>query len=306
MKAAWSVEESYPHITPIGCAAHALNLLLKDIMTLKTMDTIYKRAKEMVRYVKCHQVIAANFVTKQSEKNKSTTLKLPSKPRWGGVVMMFDSLLEGESLQEMAISQSADMDSPIKRILLDDVFWERVVSSLKLLKPIAVDIARIEGGNATLSDVQTLLADVREEVRTALPTSLLLQAGKTAVLKYIKKHTSAYFLDPKYAGKSILSGAEINKAYGVITTVSRHLGLDEGKVLGSLAKDTSKKSFGMEMQYGSHANISQQPPGGRDFVDLRLFPLLPLSSSSKSHQHQPPQSATGPCLGTHTPKHATG
>ena len=53
MKAAWSkVEESYPHITPIGCAARALNLLLKDIMALKTMDTLYKRAKEMVRYVK--------------------------------------------------------------------------------------------------------------------------------------------------------------------------------------------------------------------------------------------------------------
>ena len=57
---------------------------------------------------------------------------------------MFDSLPEGkESLQEMAIS--ADMDSPIKMILLDDVFWGRVVSSLK---PIAVAIARIEGDNA--------------------------------------------------------------------------------------------------------------------------------------------------------------
>jgi hypothetical protein len=59
MKAAWSkVEELYPHIT-IGCAAHTLNILLKDIMALKTMDTLYKRAKEMVRYVKGHQVIAA-------------------------------------------------------------------------------------------------------------------------------------------------------------------------------------------------------------------------------------------------------
>jgi hypothetical protein len=56
MKAAWSkVEDSYPPITPIGYAAHALNLLLKDIMTLKTMDTLYKRANEMVRYVKGHQ-----------------------------------------------------------------------------------------------------------------------------------------------------------------------------------------------------------------------------------------------------------
>ena len=60
----------------------------------------------------------------------------------------------------MAISQSADMDSPIKRILLDDVFWKRVVISLK---HIAVAIARIEGDNAILSgilsDVQTLLAE---------------------------------------------------------------------------------------------------------------------------------------------------
>ena len=99
------VEESYPHITPISCAAHALNLLLKDIMALKTMDTLYNRAKEMVRYVKGHQVISAIYLTKQSEKNKSTTLKLPSNTCWGGVVIVFYSILEGkESLQEMVIS----------------------------------------------------------------------------------------------------------------------------------------------------------------------------------------------------------
>ena len=79
------------------------------------------------------------------------------------------------------------MDSPIKRILLHDVFWERVVSWLKLLKPIAVAIAGIEGDSAILSDVQTLFADVGGEICTALPTSLLLQAEETAVLTYIKK-----------------------------------------------------------------------------------------------------------------------
>jgi hypothetical protein len=115
MKAAWSkVEDSYPHITPIGCAAHALNLLLKDIMALKTMHTLYKRAKEMIRYVKGHQVRAAIYLTKQSEKNKSTTLRNTQNTRWRGVDIMFDSLLE--------VKQSADMDSPIKRSLLDDVF----------------------------------------------------------------------------------------------------------------------------------------------------------------------------------------
>ena len=105
MKAAWSkVKESYPHITPIGCDAHALNQLLKNTMVLKTMYTLYKRAKEMVSYVKGHQIIAAIYLTKQSERNKSTTtLNLPRNTNWGGVVIMFDSLLERkESLQEMA------------------------------------------------------------------------------------------------------------------------------------------------------------------------------------------------------------
>ena len=54
------------------------------------------------------------------------------------------------------------------------MYFGRVVSSLKHLEPIAVAIARIEEDNAILSDVQTLLADVREEIHTALPTSLLL------------------------------------------------------------------------------------------------------------------------------------
>ena len=96
------------------------------------------------------------------------------------------------------------------------------------------------------------MALLREEIHTAMPTSLLLQAEETAVLKYIRKredfclkpmHTAAYMLDPKYTGKSILSGTEINKVYGVISTVSRHLGLDEGKFLGSLAKYTSKQGL---------------------------------------------------------------
>jgi hypothetical protein len=61
---------------------------------------------------------------------------------------------------------------------------------------------------------------------------------------YLKPiHTAEYMLDPKYAGKSILSGVEINKTYGVITTMSCHLGLDEGKVLGSLARYTSKQGL---------------------------------------------------------------
>ncbi len=253
MKVAWAhVKETYPHITTIGCAAHALNLLLKDIMALDTMNTLYETAKQVVKYVKGKQVASAIYLSKQKEKNKSTTLKLPSITRWGGVVFMYDSLLKGkESLQEMAMSQTAPIESAIKRILLDDVFWERVTSCLRILKPIAAAIAKIEADTAILSDVKYLFAELKEEIQTVLPASLLLQAEETAVVISLEKHqefcmkpihAAAYMLDPKYE-KSILSVEDICSAYAVITAMSHRLGLDEGRVLGSLAKYRTKQGL---------------------------------------------------------------
>ena len=88
-------------------------------MALKTMDTLNKRAKEMVRHVKGHHVIAEIYLTKQSEKNKSTTLKLPSNTRWGDVVIMFDSLLEGkESYHSLPIWTAPSRGSPVASTLL--------------------------------------------------------------------------------------------------------------------------------------------------------------------------------------------
>ncbi|XP_060798111.1 uncharacterized protein LOC132900093 [Neoarius graeffei] len=253
MKAAWAhVEETYPHIMPIGCAAHTLNNLLKDIMALKTMDTLHKRAKQVVKYVKGKQVASAIYLSKQKEKNKSTTLKLPSPTCWAGVVIMYDSLLEGkESLQEMAISPTVAIESEIKKILLDDVFWERLTSSLTILKPIAAAITKIEADDALLSDVQCLFAGIKQAILTALPTSLLLRTEETAAVKLLEKrqefcvkpvHAAAYMLDPKY-GQSMLSGEEINSAYSVFTALANHLSLDAGKVLGSLAKYRTKQGL---------------------------------------------------------------
>ena len=156
-------------------------------------------------------------------------------------------------------NQSADMDSPIKRILLDDVFLERGVSSLKLLKPIAVAIARIEEDNAILSDVQTLLADVREEVCTALPTSLLLQAEETVVLKYIKK-CEDFCLKPIHTAcwtQSTLAIASCLVQRSTRPMVSSLLCLAtlawmKARFLVVWRSTLSSKGFGIEMQYAKY------------------------------------------------------
>ena len=135
--------------------------------------------------------------------------------------------------------------------MFDDVFWERVSSSLTILKPIAAAIAKIEGDGAILSDVQCLFAELKEEIQTVLPTHLLLKAEETAVVKALGKrrefcmkpvHAAAYMLDPKY-DRGLLSGEEVNGAYAVMTAMSDHLGLDKGKFLGSLAKYRTKQGL---------------------------------------------------------------
>lgn len=78
-----------------------------------------------------------------------------------------------------------------------------------------------------------------------------LTIHETAVVRSLEKHrqfcmkpvhAAAYMLDPKY-NRGILSGEEISGAYAVITTMSDHLGLDKGKVLGSLAKYRTKQGL---------------------------------------------------------------
>lgn len=216
MKAAWSkVEEAYPHITPIGCAAHAWNL--KDIMALKTVDTLYKRAKEMVRYVKRHQVIAAIFLTKQGENNKITTLKLPSKTRCHHVWQSPEG--EGVSPRNGHITvcrygQPHQEDPPGWCILGESgkqpetpetyssshctdwgrqchpVWWSDSACRCKRINPYC----------PAYFTVASSRGNWRSEMH---------QKREDFCLKPI--HTPAYMLDPKYAGKSILSGAEINK-----------------------------------------------------------------------------------------------
>ena len=107
-------------------------------------------------------------------------------------------------------------------------------------------------------------------------------------------------------GKSIMSGAEINKAYSVITIVSRHLGLDESKVLGSLAKYISKQglwdgnAIWQSCQHTVSATWWKGLCGSDDLspVASKILQIPPTSAASERNW-----SLFGY---THTPKHATG
>ena len=84
-----------------------------------------------------------------------------------------------------------------------------------ILKPIAAAIAKIEGDGAILSDIQCLFADLKEDIQTVLPTSLLLKAEETAVARkasgvlHEAVACSSAHAGPKY-DRDLLSGEEMN------------------------------------------------------------------------------------------------
>jgi hypothetical protein len=262
MKSAWTeIEEAYSHITPIGCSAHGLNLLLGDIMSTQTMQAIHSKAKTIVKFFRNKQVVSATFAEKQKQKGKPTSLKLPVVTRWGSTVIMFQSLQEGkESLQEVAIMDSLDIEGEIRKNILDnDIFWARITACLALLEPITSAIAQVESDSARLSDVYRLFNEIKQKINEALPTSPLQQQEEKKVREYIEKrrkfcvkpiHEAAYMLDPQFQNRNLqdddqteviaLGEEEIGRCFTEISKLAEHLHLDQGKVLASLAKFRAK------------------------------------------------------------------
>jgi len=153
------IEEEFPHITHVGCCAHALDLLIEDIVNLGTVSNIAKMCRALVKAVKNVPVNLSHFQLKQEEHSartgkRSVSLKLPSPTRFAGVVILFHSVIANkEALQQTVVIQDLAIDREIKDIALsEDKFWSKRVAWHSVLQPIARVLAYVESNYATLSD----------------------------------------------------------------------------------------------------------------------------------------------------------
>ena len=70
MKAALNlVKVKFPHIVPLGCLAHLLNLLCSDILGCQTIKIFMANAVEVVKTVKHSHILQALFDEISAEKN---------------------------------------------------------------------------------------------------------------------------------------------------------------------------------------------------------------------------------------------
>ncbi len=260
MMAAWTqVEEAFPHISAIGSTACGVQQLFDDVVAQPSMQALCRRAEQVVRYVRERKMLADTFRCWQTTKlrnhadNGTLTLALPISSDWTGVVNMFSSLLEGQiSLRDMAVSPTLDVEASIRAIVQDAAFWKGLSSSRNLLHLIGNYIDYMKRDDTTLSGVVDIFSQLRYHMGASLSGSVLNSAEQKAVIASLDRcqefcvkpiHAAAYMLDPKHVGQRTLSGEQINSAYYVISNLSHHLNLDEGKVLGSFARFSAKQGL---------------------------------------------------------------
>lgn len=259
MMAAWAqVEEAFPHIAAIGCTACGIQQLFDDILAQPSMKALCRRAEQLVRYVREQKLLAETFKCCQTTKTRNhiynfTALALPTSSDCTSVLNMISSLLAGQnSLQEMSVSPTLDVEASVRTTLQDAAFWKGLSSSRNLLNFIGNCIDYIKREDAVLSSVVDMFCQLRYHIGVFLSGSVLHIAEQKAVMASLDRcqdfcskpiHAAAYMLDPNHVGQQTLSGEQINSAYYVISNLSHHLDLDEGKVLGSFAKYSAKQGL---------------------------------------------------------------
>lgn len=231
MKAAWEILKNENHSTNLftyGCVAHTLNLLFTDLKNLKTLQTFLAEAVSAIKAIKHTHRLTEIFKEKQGQQrqhhNNPVALKLPVQTRWGSIVHCLDSLDQNkQAMKILAVEEEAQeilkKHPVIKKIALDETFWDKVKGFLQLLKPIATAITSVESDKPKISQVVSVFRKLELHFEETLPQSPLSKAEEGEVKKIFAKrkdfgvcevHRAANLLDPLARGVDLTPDEQVS------------------------------------------------------------------------------------------------
>lgn len=246
------------NISFYNCSSQTLNRLLKDISELSSVNGLLKSASTMVKEIKQSEILSTLLSEAQKtaeEKNSNISLRLPGTKRWNSSLICLDSLVENkDNLQILAFSPKADkyLNKVTKELIADEDFWAKIISYVKLIKPIIKWIAHLDDEEAKISEVPEVFVDLEQHFITEFQESslvLLSMEESDQVLKRFKQlssavlqpiHYAANILNPLFKGEH-LSSAEFVQGTEAISRLSAKFGMPEDDILVDLANYNSGK-----------------------------------------------------------------
>ncbi|XP_065660345.1 uncharacterized protein LOC136084125 [Hydra vulgaris] len=263
MKKAWQlIVTEFPHIYPYGCLAHTLNLTFTDASNLKSIADSQRNCTMVVKGIKNSQILSALLKQHQQKSGQiiQQSLKLPVTTRWASIIHCMESLHNNRlALRGLAIDDEAkSLAKPIQNLLLSEVFWDKVDGFIKLLKPIAIAIAAVEGDKLSLSIVAKTFSDLEKSFQDNILCSPILKSEENAMMEIIAKrrkfhirniHLAANLVDPRYKGCHI-SGDEMIDAIETLHKLGK---------MDSFIKECDDKILGEIADYRSNEGLFAKP-----------------------------------------------
>ena len=291
MKGAWAKLkeiDKYKHIHSVGCLAHGLNLLFKDLCAIPTISKLLLKVKQIVKNFKNTHILQSTFknIQKKIYGNTSVSLKLPSNTRWAGGILMMESVKKNQqALKEtsVAVGLEKTIDKEVKQCILDDdLFWPQVDSILSILLPISIGISAAESDETRLSDAHEIFARIESQLCEHLRMSCLNNVEiKTIKTVFSSRkafclypvHCASNLLDPRYKGKT-LTAVEVSEAIHIINCIADWLKIDQGSILSCLAEYRTGTGF-----FGLVSNINLTCPPAIWWQGIASNePLCPIAS----------------------------
>ena len=141
------ISNVHPHIIGVGCSAHLANLLIKDLMKLKSLDEIIDEAKCIINTVTLSKKmlglwdkIYSDYINDQAQigvKKTHTALCRPSETRWYSYKNMLASLLKARDVVELFVNNPQALASKeIKDLAKSDDFWAKIEKANELMSPL--------------------------------------------------------------------------------------------------------------------------------------------------------------------------
>ncbi|KAG3008510.1 hypothetical protein PC128_g18495 [Phytophthora cactorum] len=157
-KAGRLVEARHPNVVFSGCSAHAINLLLKDILRIDLFADVLKKAVKVVTFIRARNILLDRVRAKRRQLPrvaKAGELAVPVSTRWYAQDKSIKSVIRNKSLLKEAFADSelmkhyadkasAKKHQEVERIMQDKRFWADAKIVIRLTKPITRALAIFE------------------------------------------------------------------------------------------------------------------------------------------------------------------
>jgi hypothetical protein len=180
MQATWKALALQPEFSDclfIPCESHSLNLIVNDWIDLPDIYPTFKRASDLVNFVRNTARQLAIVSAKQGEiyGTKSRPLVTAALTRWGTVALMLERLLEAQRPLELYLEDpdagiGCDRDKFMKasNTIRDGTFWQQLRALVAIFRPIADAIQQSQDPSSHLGLVFKRWLDIRAKVTQAI------------------------------------------------------------------------------------------------------------------------------------------